>query len=109
MADRQAIVDAIEGSMFTLPDVPGINNVLTIPGVAAMHGIFPSPELNAVGKARLTDENVDATIERVKETFRELGKVMKPGAILASNTSTISITRMAESAPDPSRARTSSL
>ena len=35
--------------------------------------------------------------------FRELAKVLKPGAILASNTSTISITRMAESPPDPSR------
>jgi 3-hydroxyacyl-CoA dehydrogenase/enoyl-CoA hydratase/3-hydroxybutyryl-CoA epimerase/enoyl-CoA isomerase len=35
--------------------------------------------------------------------FRELATVMKPGTILASNTSTISITRMAESTPDPSK------
>jgi 3-hydroxyacyl-CoA dehydrogenase/enoyl-CoA hydratase/3-hydroxybutyryl-CoA epimerase/enoyl-CoA isomerase len=42
--------------------------------------------------------------ERVKtETYRKLAEVLKPEAILASNTSTISITRMAESAPDPSR------
>jgi 3-hydroxyacyl-CoA dehydrogenase/enoyl-CoA hydratase/3-hydroxybutyryl-CoA epimerase/3-hydroxyacyl-CoA dehydrogenase/enoyl-CoA hydratase/3-hydroxybutyryl-CoA epimerase/enoyl-CoA isomerase len=42
--------------------------------------------------------------EKVKtEMFRQLGEVMKPGAILASNTSTISITRMAESAPEPER------
>jgi 3-hydroxyacyl-CoA dehydrogenase/enoyl-CoA hydratase/3-hydroxybutyryl-CoA epimerase/3-hydroxyacyl-CoA dehydrogenase/enoyl-CoA hydratase/3-hydroxybutyryl-CoA epimerase/enoyl-CoA isomerase len=42
--------------------------------------------------------------ERVKTgMYRELAGVLKPDAILASNTSTISITRMAESAPDPSR------
>jgi 3-hydroxyacyl-CoA dehydrogenase/enoyl-CoA hydratase/3-hydroxybutyryl-CoA epimerase/3-hydroxyacyl-CoA dehydrogenase/enoyl-CoA hydratase/3-hydroxybutyryl-CoA epimerase/enoyl-CoA isomerase len=42
--------------------------------------------------------------EKVKtETFRKLSESLKPDAILASNTSTISITRMAESAPDPSR------
>ncbi len=42
--------------------------------------------------------------EKVKtETYRKLAEVLKPDAILASNTSTISITRMAESAPDPSR------
>ena len=38
-----------------------------------------------------------------KEVYRELAKVIRDDAILASNTSTISITRMAESAPDPER------
>ncbi len=54
--------------------------------------------------------DADILIEAVTEDeavktamFAELAKVMKPGAILASNTSTISITRMAESAPDPSK------
>lgn len=42
--------------------------------------------------------------EKVKtETYRQLAHVLKPGAILASNTSTISITRMAAAAPDPAR------
>ena len=52
------------------------------------------------------DVVIEAVVENEKvktATFRELGKVLKPNAILASNTSTISITRMAESAPDPSR------
>ena len=51
----------------------------------------------------------DLVIEAVTEdeaaktaVFRELAGVLRPGAILASNTSTISITRMAEAAPDPS-------
>ena len=36
-----------------------------------------------------------------KEVYKEFAKVIRPDAILASNTSTISITRMAESAPNP--------
>lgn len=52
------------------------------------------------------DVVVEAVTENEKiktEMYRELAKDLKPGAILASNTSTISITRMAESAPDPAR------
>ncbi len=52
----------------------------------------------------------DLVIEAITEdesakaaTYRALAGEMKPGAILASNTSTISISRLAKSAPDPSR------
>jgi 3-hydroxyacyl-CoA dehydrogenase/enoyl-CoA hydratase/3-hydroxybutyryl-CoA epimerase/enoyl-CoA isomerase len=38
-----------------------------------------------------------------KELYGDLAKVMRDDAILASNTSTISITRLAESAPHPER------
>lgn len=54
--------------------------------------------------------DADVVVEAITEnekaktaTYKELAQHLKPGAILASNTSTISITRMAESAPDPSR------
>ena len=52
----------------------------------------------------------DLVIEAITEdeaakaaTYKELAEVMKDDAILASNTSTISITRLAESAPHPER------
>jgi 3-hydroxyacyl-CoA dehydrogenase/enoyl-CoA hydratase/3-hydroxybutyryl-CoA epimerase/enoyl-CoA isomerase len=52
----------------------------------------------------------DLVIEAITEdeaaklaTYGELARVMKPGAILASNTSTISISRLAEASPDPER------
>ena len=52
----------------------------------------------------------DLVIEAITEdeadkvaTYKELSGVLRPGAILASNTSTISITRMAAAAPDPGR------
>ena len=38
-----------------------------------------------------------------KEVYKELAQVIRDDAILASNTSTISITRMAQSAPHPER------
>jgi 3-hydroxyacyl-CoA dehydrogenase/enoyl-CoA hydratase/3-hydroxybutyryl-CoA epimerase/enoyl-CoA isomerase len=44
-------------------------------------------------------ENEDAKVA----TYKQLSNVLKDGAILASNTSTISITRMAAAAPDPAR------
>jgi len=73
--DQQEIVDSIEDSIFTFPDIPGVTTVVAVPWVAVMHGLLPSPEANAVGKARLTEENVDATIDQVKEIFREANKV----------------------------------
>jgi 3-hydroxyacyl-CoA dehydrogenase/enoyl-CoA hydratase/3-hydroxybutyryl-CoA epimerase/3-hydroxyacyl-CoA dehydrogenase/enoyl-CoA hydratase/3-hydroxybutyryl-CoA epimerase/enoyl-CoA isomerase len=52
----------------------------------------------------------DVVIEAITENeklktamYRLLAKVLRPEAILASNTSTISITRMAAAAPDPAR------
>ena len=53
-----------------------------------------------------SDVVIEAVVEDEKvktDTFKALAKVLKPSAILASNTSTISITRMAESAPDASK------
>jgi 3-hydroxyacyl-CoA dehydrogenase/enoyl-CoA hydratase/3-hydroxybutyryl-CoA epimerase/3-hydroxyacyl-CoA dehydrogenase/enoyl-CoA hydratase/3-hydroxybutyryl-CoA epimerase/enoyl-CoA isomerase len=54
--------------------------------------------------------DADVVVEAIPEDekaktslYQELAKVLRDDAILASNTSTISITRMAESAPDPSR------
>ncbi|HEV3166528.1 MAG TPA: 3-hydroxyacyl-CoA dehydrogenase NAD-binding domain-containing protein [Isosphaeraceae bacterium] len=52
------------------------------------------------------DVVIEAVTENEKlktEMYKELGKALHPDAILASNTSTISITRMAESAPNAER------
>jgi 3-hydroxyacyl-CoA dehydrogenase/enoyl-CoA hydratase/3-hydroxybutyryl-CoA epimerase/3-hydroxyacyl-CoA dehydrogenase/enoyl-CoA hydratase/3-hydroxybutyryl-CoA epimerase/enoyl-CoA isomerase len=62
----------------------------------------------ATSQAALGD--CDVVVEAITENeklktgmYRLLGKVIRPDAILASNTSTISITRMAAAAPDPAR------
>jgi 3-hydroxyacyl-CoA dehydrogenase/enoyl-CoA hydratase/3-hydroxybutyryl-CoA epimerase/3-hydroxyacyl-CoA dehydrogenase/enoyl-CoA hydratase/3-hydroxybutyryl-CoA epimerase/enoyl-CoA isomerase len=62
---------------------------------ATHHGVFA--DCDVVVEAVTENEKVKTSM------YRELAKVLKPDAILASNTSTISITRMAESAPDASR------
>lgn len=60
--------------------------------------------------SRAVFADADIVIEAVTEDegvktaiFRELAGLLKPGAIIASNTSTISISRMADSLPDPSK------
>jgi 3-hydroxybutyryl-CoA dehydrogenase len=55
---------------------------------------------------RAADLIIEAATEReaVKRTiFENIGKVLSPNAILATNTSSISITRLAQAAPDPAR------
>lgn len=75
MVERQTVIDAIEDSLFSFPDVPGHLWVLSVPGIEGRHTNIPTPELNLVGKTRLTDETVDATIAQVKEIFRHEGKL----------------------------------
>jgi 3-hydroxyacyl-CoA dehydrogenase/enoyl-CoA hydratase/3-hydroxybutyryl-CoA epimerase/enoyl-CoA isomerase len=72
--------------------------------MASMLGLLNTSTSHAVfGDCDVVIEAVTENEKLKTETYRELAKVLKPGAILASNTSTISITRMAASAPDPSR------
>ncbi len=55
---------------------------------------------------RAADLIIEAATERepIKRTiFDNIGKVLAPNAILATNTSSISITRLAQAAPDPAR------
>jgi 3-hydroxybutyryl-CoA dehydrogenase len=68
---------------------------------ASLARVRPTTDLDAAGGARLV---VEAVVEdfRVKaELFRTLDKLMAPEAILASNTSAISITRLAAATQRP--------
>ena len=70
---------------------------------AAIERIKPQSEHGALGAAEIV---IEAATEResIKLTiFAEVGKTMKPDAILATNTSSIPITRLAQAAPDPAR------
>src|SRR5262249_895616 len=65
--------------------------------------------LNTATSFRVFD-SCDVVIEAVteneelkKQTYRELAPSLKPDAILATNTSTISITRLAQASPHPER------
>ncbi|KRB79378.1 3-hydroxybutyryl-CoA dehydrogenase [Sphingomonas sp. Root710] len=55
---------------------------------------------------RAADIIIEAATEREpikRQIFENIGKVLAPNAILATNTSSISITRLAQAAPDPQR------
>jgi len=70
---------------------------------AALARITPVSDYDPFADAELI---VEAATEReeIKQTiFGKAGKVLSQGAILASNTSSIPITRMANCAPDPAR------
>ena len=62
---------------------------------AAFGRIEPAPELQMVGQCDLVIEAATENEEIKKSIFRAVTPHAKPGAILASNTSSISITRLA--------------
>lgn len=70
---------------------------------AALGRIQPIADVSAMAPCALV---IEAATEReaIKRTiFETVGKVLGPDAILASNTSSIPITRLAQAAPDPAR------
>jgi 3-hydroxybutyryl-CoA dehydrogenase len=70
---------------------------------AAKARIAPQGDYDAFGEAEIV---IEAATEREpikRAIFTEVGKVMAPDAILASNTSSIPITRLAQVAPDAAR------
>ena len=65
--------------------------------------IEPVESTDAMGEAALV---IEAATEREaikRAIFESVGKVLGPDAILASNTSSIPITRLAQATPDPAR------
>jgi 3-hydroxyacyl-CoA dehydrogenase len=58
--------------------------------------IQPSVELNALRPADIVIEAVFERMEVKQDMFKKLDAVMKPGAILATNTSTLDVNKIAE-------------
>jgi predicted GNAT family acetyltransferase len=58
---------AIESSLFMYPAVPGLTEALAIPGIKGRRTALSHPLANLVGDARLDEETVDATVDRVRE------------------------------------------
>jgi 3-hydroxybutyryl-CoA dehydrogenase len=70
---------------------------------AALALIEPVADVSRMGSAALV---VEAATEREaikRAIFADVGKVLAADAVLASNTSSIPITRLAQAAPDPAR------
>jgi 3-hydroxybutyryl-CoA dehydrogenase len=70
---------------------------------AALGRIQPVADVSAMGPCELV---IEAATEREaikRQIFETVGKVLGADAILASNTSSIPITRLAQASPDPAR------
>jgi 3-hydroxybutyryl-CoA dehydrogenase len=57
----------------------------------------------AMGSCDLVIEAATEREEIKRAIFANVGRVLRPGAVLASNTSSIPITRLAQASPDPAR------
>lgn len=71
--------------------------------IAALARITPMADYAPMAEADLIVEAATEQEEIKRRIFEAAGKVLHPDAILASNTSSIPITRMATSSPDPRR------
>jgi 3-hydroxybutyryl-CoA dehydrogenase len=70
---------------------------------AALARIEPVADYEPMGEADLIIEAATEREEIKRRIFEAAGKVLAQGAIMASNTSSIPITRMASASPDPAR------
>jgi 3-hydroxybutyryl-CoA dehydrogenase len=70
---------------------------------AALAMIEPLAGTDAFAEADLIVEAATEREEIKRAIFTEVGKLLREDAILASNTSSIPITRMAQASPDPAR------
>ncbi|MEO5598178.1 MAG: 3-hydroxyacyl-CoA dehydrogenase NAD-binding domain-containing protein [Novosphingobium sp.] len=70
---------------------------------ATLARITPVPDYAQMAGAELIIEAATEREEIKRKIFEAVGKVLGPDAILASNTSSIPITRMAAGSPDPAR------
>jgi 3-hydroxybutyryl-CoA dehydrogenase len=70
---------------------------------ATLERIEPVAGVERMGECGLVIEAATEREEIKRTIFAEVGKVLRPTAILASNTSSIPITRLAQAAHDPAR------
>jgi len=70
---------------------------------AALNRLHPTTSLEAAGRADFVIEAITENFEAKQDLFKRLDGVCKPEAILASNTSSIPITRMAATTRRPDR------
>jgi 3-hydroxybutyryl-CoA dehydrogenase len=70
---------------------------------AALARLHRAPDLRALAECELVIEAVSEREALKREVFRELDAIVRPDTILASNTSSISITRLAAATRRPDR------
>ena len=70
---------------------------------AALGRVSTTEALSGLGDADLVIEAVTENLDLKLELYEQIGKHLKADALFASNTSSISITRLAKASPNPAR------
>ncbi len=99
-AKTQAGVDAVNASFGKLADK---HHVTTEAAAAALHRVSPATTLAALGTCDLIIEAASENEEVKRRIFATVCPHLKPETMLASNTSSISITRLASATDRPER------
>jgi 3-hydroxybutyryl-CoA dehydrogenase len=101
---RQELLDrAMKGIEKSLDRFVQKGNISVQDRNAAMSRITPSTELDQVASAQLVVEAVNEDCDLKSGIFRRLDQICPAGSILASNTSSISITKLAAVTGRPDR------
>ena len=79
------------------------NKISADAGTAALAQILPTTENSALSAADFIIEAVVEDVEIKSKVFEAMDKIARPGVILASNTSSISITKIASRTKRPDR------
>ncbi|MEO1252295.1 MAG: 3-hydroxybutyryl-CoA dehydrogenase [Pseudomonadota bacterium] len=99
--DEARIKDAISTIETNLARQVAKDKIAEGDAKAAMARIKPAPELSALSDCDLVIEAASESQALKKEIFTALSKVLKPEAIMATNTSSISITGLAAATDRP--------
>lgn len=70
---------------------------------AVVGRIRPTTDMTSIGEADIVIEAIIEQVEAKVSLFRQLDQITRPGCILASNTSSISITKMAAATSRPDK------
>lgn len=91
----EALDKSMETIEWSLDKFAGKGKITEEQARAAVENITPTTEMSDAADADIVIEAVFENIEIKKEVFAELDQVVKEGAILATNTSAISVTSIA--------------
>ncbi|WP_052364972.1 3-hydroxyacyl-CoA dehydrogenase NAD-binding domain-containing protein [Halotalea alkalilenta] len=69
----------------------------------AMDRLIPDPDGAGVARADLVIEAIGETLEAKRDLYRALEPLIKPGALLATNTSSLDLTALREGLSEPER------
>ncbi len=98
-----ALEKGVAAIMKSLQGRVEIGRMTAVEAAGALAKLSTSMTVQALADRDVVIEAIVENEEAKVKLYAEVQKVMPPGAILASNTSTISITRMAKSVGDPTR------